>query len=159
MYRTLSLTLLLLPPLFTGCATPKYACGVPDGIGCKPLSEVHRMAQDGTLKMRAAPNNREDSESKNTSSARSDVEKLAGAGNTKAVEITEHETALPPRTTPQVVTVTPGTTILVPPRTMRVWIARWPDEDGTLHDETYLYLRLDNGRWATHPIHEGGHQP
>jgi hypothetical protein len=71
---------LSLSPIFilclltlSGCATPKYACGVPDGIGCKPLSEVHRMAQDGTLKMRAAPNNREDAQSNKTSNARSRI--------------------------------------------------------------------------------------
>jgi conjugal transfer pilus assembly protein TraV len=147
MVKTLLLTLLLLPLLITGCTTPKYACGVPDGIGCKPLSEVHRMAQDGTLKMRAAPSNRDEDQSKETASAHSDVEKLAGRDNAKPDDATKPDIEAPPRTLPEVVTVTPGAPILTPPRTLRVWIARWPDEDGTLHDETYLYLRLDNGRW------------
>ena len=134
MIRTISLMLLLLPVFLSGCATPKYACGVPDGIGCKPLSEVHRMAKDGTLKMQAAPNNREDdSKPEKPSETSSDHE---------AEELVEQR-----RIVPDIVTVTPGAPILIPPRTMRVWVARWPDEDGTLHDETYLYLRLDNGRW------------
>ena len=139
--------LLFSPLLLTGCATPKYACGVPDGIGCKPLSEVHRMARDGTLKMRAAPNNRDGEEppSKKTPSAQADLVKLAGGAEADADSGPEQIT--PPETPPDIVTVTPGTPILTPPRTLRVWIARWPDENGTLHDETYLYLRLDNGRW------------
>ena len=136
--------ILLLIPVATllGCATPKYACGVPDGIGCKPLSEVHRMA-------RSAPNYRDDeeSQSKKAPAAQADVVKLAGGANRSTGSDQEPEQIAPPRITPNIVTVTPGAPILIPPRTMRVWVARWPDEDGTLHDETYLYLRLDNGRW------------
>ena len=137
----------IAPVLFSGCASPKYACGVPDGIGCKPLSEVHRMAKDGSLKMRSAPNNRDDAEGKNSTRARSDVEKLAGRGNSTIERGPSPSQALPPQPGTEVVTVTPGAPILIPPKTMRVWVARWPDEDGTLHDETYLYLKLDNGRW------------
>ncbi len=148
MFKSLFLILLLPPLLISGCASPKYACGVPDGIGCRPLSEVHRMAQDGSLKMRAAPSNREDGQSKKARTAEADVVKLAGGGKSKSVTDAEPDLAAPSRVGPEVVTVTPGTPLLIPPRTMRVWVARWPDEDGTLHDETYLYLRLDNGRWA-----------
>ncbi len=147
MSRRLLTALLFSPLLLTGCATPKYACGVPDGIGCKPLSEVHRMAKDGTLKMRAAPNNRdgEETPSKKPPSAQADLVKLAGGAEADADSSPEQ--LAPPGTPPDIVTVTPGTPILTPPRTLRVWVARWPDEDDTLHDETYLYLRLDNGRW------------
>ena len=137
----------IAPLLFSGCASPKYACGVPDGIGCKPLSEVHRMAKDGSLKMRAAPNNRDDAETKNATRARSDVEKLAGRGNSANEHEPSPSQVLPQQPSTEVVTVTPGAPILIPPKTMRVWVAHWPDEDGTLHDETYLYLKLDNGRW------------
>ena len=143
------LSLLISPLFLVGCATPKYACGVPNGIGCKPLSEVHRMAKDGTLKMRSAPNYRDDeeSQSKKAPAAQADVLKLAGGANKNTASDPEPEQVAPSRGTPNIVTVTPGAPILIPPRTLRVWVARWPDEDGTLHDETYLYLRLDNGRW------------
>ena len=47
MIKLIALTFFTLPILLSGCATPKYACGVPDGIGCRPLSEVHQMALDG----------------------------------------------------------------------------------------------------------------
>jgi len=147
MLKSFALTLISLPLLLSGCASPKYACGVPDGIGCKPLSDVHRMAKDGTLKMRSAPNNREEEKPKKQS-AKSDLHKLAGRPST--ITKTDDNAAVIPvkKSTPEVVTVTPGAPILIPPRTMRVWVARWPDEDGTLHDETYLYLKLDNGRWV-----------
>ena len=148
MIKTLALSLLFLPLLLSGCATPKYACGVPDGIGCKPLSEVHRMARDGTLKMNAAPNNREEDPASEKPAARADILRLAEeAGSETSTDDEAEESVAPQRIVPDIVTVTPGAPILIPPRTMRVWVARWPDEDGTLHDETYLYLRLDNGRW------------
>ena len=147
MTKTFLTLTLIIPVLISGCASPKYACGVPDGIGCKPLSEVHRMAKDGTLKMRAAPNNRDEPETKNSNRARSDVEKLAGRDNSNREKESSSTEVLPQQASTEIVTVTPGAPILIPPNTMRVWVARWPDEDGTLHDETYLYLKLDNGRW------------
>ena len=149
MPRLFLLSLVLSPLFLVGCATPKYACGVPDGIGCKPLSEVHRMAKDGTLKMRSAPNHRDDEEtqSKKEPAAQADVMKLANGANNETASEPEPEQVAPSRMAPDIVTVTPGAPLLIPPRTMRVWVSRWPDEDGTLHDETYLYLRLDNGRW------------
>jgi len=148
MFKTISFALLFIPLLLSGCATPKYACGVPDGIGCKSLSEVQRMAKDGSLKQRMAPNNREENSTAKKRSARSDVEKLAAGTKSKTTPHFEIDAIAPPRIVPTVITVTPSTPILIPPRTLRVWVARWPDEDGTLHDETYLYLKLDNGRWA-----------
>jgi conjugal transfer pilus assembly protein TraV len=33
------------------------------------------------------------------------------------------------------------------PRIMRVWVLPWEDSDGDLHDQSYLYMTLDSGRW------------
>jgi conjugal transfer pilus assembly protein TraV len=141
------LPLIFSPLLLVGCATPKYACGVPDGIGCKPLSEVQRMAQNGTLKMRAAPDQLNGKTESSNDEPHSDVEKLASKHTSPDKSAEGHEGRSVQPDKPTITTVSPGTPILIPPRTLRVWVARWPDEDGTLHDETYLYLRLDNGRW------------
>jgi len=137
--RFVALTFIALAILLSGCATPKYACGVPDGIGCKPLSEVHRMAQDGSLKSQAVPDNRDAAEEDQ------DDEDSYGTSYDSEEEPTR---SAPSRRSAGLATVTPGTPLFIPPRTMRVWIAPWPDEDSTLHDETYLYLRLDNGHWV-----------
>jgi len=135
MIKLIALTFFILPIILSGCATPKYACGVPDGIGCKPLSEVHRMAQEGSLKSQAAPDNRDLVEEDQ------DEEDAYGTEE-------EPTPSIPSRRSAGLATVTPGTPLFIPPRTMRVWVAPWPDEDGTLHDETYLYLRLDDGHWV-----------
>ena len=49
---------------------------------------------------------------------------------------------------PVVATVQPGEPILTAPRVLRLWIAPWEDAAGDLHDETFLYLRIDDGRWT-----------
>lgn len=33
------------------------------------------------------------------------------------------------------------------PRVMRVWILPWEDAEGDLHDQSYVYMTLDAGRW------------
>lgn len=135
MIKLIALTFFTLPIVLSGCATAKYACGVPDGIGCKPLSEVHRMAQDGSLKSQAVPDNRDPVEHDQDEEDVNDAD-------------AQQTPSAPSRRSARLATVSPGAPLLIPPRTMRVWVAPWPDENGTLHDETYLYLRLDNGHWV-----------
>ncbi len=118
----------LIPVLFgllAGCAsTPKYACGLPKGVGCKPVGEVYEASITGTL-TRGRPNQENPS--------------TAAPGIAKGVN------------TAVVATVNPSDPLLSPPQQIRVWINRWEDTTGDLHDETYLYLRLDNGAWRLTP--------
>ena len=109
---------LLLPgcSVFSDFKAPKYTCGLPNGTGCKPVSEVYKLSVAGRLK----------------------AAHTAGAGSTTAVS---HAGGKP------VATVMPGEPILTRPRHIRLWLGRWEDKDGDLHDETYLFLRLDNGQW------------
>jgi len=134
-YRLLMILLLAPVSTLVGCATPKYTCGVPEGIGCRPLSEVHQMALDGSLKRQAVPDTRD-----------------AAKHNQDDEDPISTDAKRPPSTLSRrsmgLATVSPGAPLLIPPRTLRVWVAPWPDEGGTLHDETYLYLRLDNGHWV-----------
>ena len=32
-------------------------------------------------------------------------------------------------------------------RVLRIWVAPWRDEDDTLHDQTYMYVMVDPGKW------------
>ncbi|MCC6206548.1 MAG: TraV family lipoprotein [Gammaproteobacteria bacterium] len=118
----------LIPVLFillTGCAsTPKYACGLPKGVGCKPVGEVYEASIAGTL---------------SRGRLNQDNPSTAAPGIAKGVN------------TAVVATVNPSDPLLSPPKQIRVWINRWEDTTGDLHDETYLYLRLDNGAWRLTP--------
>jgi conjugal transfer pilus assembly protein TraV len=51
----------------------------------------------------------------------------------------------PPKGLPQ--TIKPGDPLREPERVLRVWIAPWVDVDGDYHDQSYVYLLLDHGRW------------
>lgn len=119
-----SLALMLL----SGCAgNPKYACGLPEGVGCKPVGEVYQASVNGTLAGSRRFSNDQDED--------------IGIANPIA-EASD---------TPVVATAQPGDPLLTRPNHIRVWINRWEDTTGDLHDETYLYLRLDNGTWRLGP--------
>lgn len=32
-------------------------------------------------------------------------------------------------------------------RMLRIWVAPWRDEDDTLHDQSYMYVMVDPGKW------------
>ena len=120
--------------LAAGCATgPKYACSAPDGVGCKPVSEVYAASVAGEL-------------------VDADAEPGDAGTDTRRVS-TDNRPASQPGNVgqPVVATVQPGSPILTPPKVLRVWIAPWEDKNGDLHDETYLYLRLDEGQWLLTP--------
>lgn len=102
----------------TSCA--RYACGVPEGGRCSPLSAVYQAILDGFAAAPALP-------------------ERADAGPR---EDTAHHTPNPGAE---------GEPRLTRPRQLYVWIPPWIDAEGDLHGESYLYLRLDEGRWILSP--------
>lgn len=40
-----------------------------------------------------------------------------------------------------------GMPIRSQPRMLRIWMAPWRDEDDTLHDQAYMYVMVDPGKW------------
>ena len=55
----------------------------------------------------------------------------------------------PVANTPEVVGRAPssGDPIRSQPKVLRIWIAPWEDSDGDLHDQSYIYVMADPGRW------------
>lgn len=111
--------------LMAGCAgtmtgldgESKFACKAPDGVTCSSLSGVYANAVANNL-----PALRRDDKvvASGDSPGRPNLPgKAASAGD-------------PIRTAPQI---------------MRVWIAPWEDADGDLHDQSYLYVVTQPGRW------------
>jgi conjugal transfer pilus assembly protein TraV len=41
-----------------------------------------------------------------------------------------------------------GEPIRTAPKVLRLWIAPWEDADGDLHDQSYVYVVADPGRWV-----------
>jgi conjugal transfer pilus assembly protein TraV len=117
----------LVPVVLGGCANTltgfdggsQFACKAPDGVTCSSLSGVYANAVANNL---PGLRKSEKGAAKDapTPSAGEIVGKAPSSGN-------------PIRTQP---------------KTLRVWIAPWEDTDGDLHDQSYVYVLTDPGRWV-----------
>lgn len=101
-------------------AKSSFACRAPDGILCESMSGIYANARANNL-----PGQR---------------------GSGRAAEPAEPQTA---KTGAAVMSrpIDSGTPISSAPRVLRVWFAPWEDSDGDLHDQSYVYLPVDSGRW------------
>lgn len=100
-------------------AKSHFACKVPDGIFCESMSGIYANAQAKEL-----PGQR-----------------VSQRANTEApIELSQAKGVM---TKP----LYSGTPIRTAPRLLRVWFAPWEDSDGDLHDQSYVYLQVDSGRW------------
>lgn len=109
----------------SGCAsmnglsdsTSKFGCKAPDGVSCTSVSGVYANAQQGNLPALQA------------------YHKAPVA----SVYTDASKSALP--------IALPGVPIRSQPKVQRIWVAPWVDDEGTLHDQSYLYVVLDPGKW------------
>ncbi len=111
----------------TGCAgaltglegESKFACKAPDGVTCSSLSGIYANAVANNL-----PALRKDRKSE-----------LASTTQAKDSVITGQ-------------VASSGDPLRIQPTVLRIWIAPWEDTDGDLHDQSYLYVVANSGRWA-----------
>mgnify|MGYP001635330611 FL=1 len=50
------------------------------------------------------------------------------------------------------VTIIPAKPWRTPETVLRVWLAPFTDKEGDLHDQRYLYVRLNNGGWDSESV-------
>lgn len=98
----------------------KYACKAPDGVLCTSVAGVYSNSVQNNL-----PSQR--------------LEKPPASPATKSTP--------PGRTVPSAMPAGDGTALRSTPRILRVWIAPWEDTDGDLHEQSFLYVVVDSGRW------------
>jgi conjugal transfer pilus assembly protein TraV len=106
-------------------AKDSFSCKAPDGILCESMSGIYSNAQQNNL-----PGQRVH----HSSNPESTPEAAADASD---------KTTAPVLSKP----IYSGTPIRTAPRILRVWFAPWEDSDGDLHDQSYIYLPVDTGRW------------
>lgn len=111
----------------TGCASmsgldseSQFACKAPPGVTCSSLSGVYANAIANNLP-----------------ALRDENRDAQGAAEQDAL-------------TSRIVGRAPsaGDPIRTPPRILRIWIAPWEDSEGDLHDQSYIYVVADPGRWV-----------
>ena len=100
-------------------ANNQFACKAPDGILCESMSGIYANAQAKNLPGQRVGH---------------------GSGRPSETGATVSSGVL---TRP----IESGTPIRSAPRLLRVWFAPWEDSDGDLHDQSYIYLPVDTGRW------------
>ena len=97
----------------------KFACKAPDGVTCSSLSGIYANAVANNLPA---------------------LRKERNGDQPSPTQLKEGTI------TGQVATA--GDPLRVQPKVLRVWIAPWEDTDGDLHDQSYLYVVANPGRWA-----------
>jgi len=110
----------------SGCAV-KYGCPAPDGVTCKPISEVY--SSDGGRGPGVGDRERPGPGSRDSRSVEENLSPTPGPR--------------PPAPDPAAVPLRSA------PKVLRVWVAPWIDEEGDLHQEGDLYVVVDHGAWAT----------
>jgi conjugal transfer pilus assembly protein TraV len=116
----------------TGCAgtltglegESKFACKAPDGVTCSSLSGIYANAVANNL-----PALRKERKGEQVATSQSKDSVITGQAASS------------------------GDPLRTQPTVLRVWIAPWEDTDGDLHDQSYLYVVANAGRWAIEHNH------
>lgn len=98
-------------------ASSRYACQAPEGVACDSISGVYANA----------------------------VQKRLPSQQTASVSAPP--LAAPALTTPQTWVTPPLQPLRSSARVLRLWIKPWEDREGDLHDQSFVYVRVDDGRW------------
>jgi len=121
--------LLLAALLLGGCTnlsglqgSSRYACQASEGVACDSISGVSANAMQPRR-----PSQR----------AGADTASPAPAPHASVRKARD----TPPEPVPAVLPLRAGT------RVLRLWIKPWEDRDGDLHDQSFVYVRIDDGRW------------
>ncbi|WP_303785334.1 type IV conjugative transfer system lipoprotein TraV [Azovibrio restrictus] len=117
----------MLPTMLTGCASTmsgldgetKFACKAPEGVSCASLSGVYANAVANNL-----PALRKEGKGEASAGTPAKSDEIIGRAPSS------------------------GDPIRTRPKVLRLWIAPWEDSEGDLHDQSYIYVVADPGRWV-----------
>jgi conjugal transfer pilus assembly protein TraV len=128
--KAVSLLQVIVAMALAGCssmsgldAKDTFSCKAPDGVLCESMTGIYANAQQNNL-----PGQRV------THKGGSDTE----VSRAKVTDAVSRVLTKP---------IYSGTPIRSAPLVLRVWFAPWEDTDGDLHDQSYVYLTVDSGRW------------
>jgi conjugal transfer pilus assembly protein TraV len=119
--------LLILALLLSGCGalpdtTLGHKCGTPDGVGCLSTQEVYDRSIAGDL----------------PGLNRIDNGPIAPRQD-RGIEL--------PVIAHQQARVLQSNALYAPAEELRIWVNRWRDKDGDLHDDSFIYVLLGEGQW------------
>lgn len=150
------LTLTFWSVWLTGCATSmsgigagsEFTCKAPDGVSCMSVTGVNANADKGNLPALLQTHTHDrahDDASKAGAFASSSSS--AGGAIPLVTPFTADSSSL--RISPAFMDAPySGPPLLTPARVLRVWVAPFEDEQADLHDQHFLYIVVNNARWA-----------
>jgi conjugal transfer pilus assembly protein TraV len=132
MTRTFGLVFAIATVALSGCASTlsgldakdSYGCRAPEGVSCMSVSGNYANSNPGGPLSRGR-----------STPAKSSPEAPAIYGASSVASVQPGAPGAATRA------------IRSDPRLLRVWIAPWEDSDGDLHEEAYVHMVVDTGRW------------
>lgn len=137
----LSIPTFLSLTLLNGC-TPyaeSFDCPPGFGVGCKSLSRVNQMVEEGELPL-------EDSSSKITPSQRVPSKRVPARKPTKGFDAKGSNSLIEAKNEKGPINILPNNITLEtrPDTGLKIWFAAYEDEDGIYHAPSYVYASLKN---------------
>lgn len=136
----------LLACMLGGCmsmsglsGSSSYACKAPDGVTCDSVSGTYANAVQNNL-----PSQRRTAGANpGTPQAPRATEGIAGAATAGAAGAAASRIAVSPSSPPSPTAMPLRSSA----RILRLWFKPWEDADRDLHDQGYVYVRVDDGQW------------
>ncbi len=131
----------------TGCSVRgEYTCGVPEnGVRCQPMDTTLAQLSDGSLRsLHTEPFPEKQIERKHFRGKQSDD----GEGHYSQQLAHQSDTAARIEPHQSITTIRSKQAVLSRPRELRIWFNRFTDPDGDLHDESFVFIRIDDGHWV-----------
>ena len=122
---TTAAVVMMFTVLVSGCAalpdtTLGHKCGIPDGVGCQSTQAVYDRALAGDL---------------------------PGLDRIDRTDFAPRRDRELPLRTDDTASVLRTNALYAPPQELRIWVNRWRDKDGDLHDDSFMYVLVGEGQW------------
>lgn len=161
MSLTIRPAVIFIPALMSGCmslsgldAKSDFTCKAPDGVSCMSISgvsaNVDRNNLPSSIKQREKEELTRDISEKNSGKPAGD-EKRSDAANSNTQPMPSYASS-PSLSPANMLTLGSGTPVRVPPKELRIWIAPAEDSDGDLHEQRYVYVVVNDGRWMVDAV-------
>lgn len=112
----------------SGIGSSEFNCAAPVGVSCNSISGTNSNLEAGNLRDGGLHGGQESGSGKPSGVVKSYFDDGQGQVNRP--------------------TLSTGMPIRIQPKEARVWIAPWEDRDGFLHDQSYSYIIVGEGRWS-----------
>lgn len=151
------LTILGTTLMMSGCASwlsgldgkSEFTCGAPNGVSCMSISGVSGNVDRGNLP--SSIREREKNELTRDINGSKDTEKPKKGSSGPAAPLPSYG-AEPVLSPASMLTLGSGTPVRVPPKEIRIWMAPTEDTDGDLHEQRYIYVVVNDGRWMVDAV-------